>query len=216
MKIAILTSKNQWFENYVLQLSKELNSANIYKNHNDIQENYDVVFILSYHQIIPQETLEKNRHNIVIHESFLPIGKGWAPLFWQVLEGKSKIPFTMIEAGEKTDNGDIYMQEILELTDYELNEELREKQAEMIIQMCLEFVNNYEKHKTPTKQRGVESFYEKRNKEDSKLDIDQTIRNQFNLLRVVNNRNYPAYFELNGNRYVLKIELDTSERDKVD
>ncbi len=93
MKIAILTSKNQWFESYALKLSKELNSAKIYKNHNDIQENYDIVFILSYHQIIPQETLEKNSHNIVIHESALPKGKGWAPLFWQILEGKRDIPF---------------------------------------------------------------------------------------------------------------------------
>ena len=46
MKIAILTSKNQWFESYALKLSKELNSAKIYKNHNDIQENYDIVFII--------------------------------------------------------------------------------------------------------------------------------------------------------------------------
>ena len=92
MKISILTSKNQWFEGYALQLSKALNNANIYKNHNDIQENYDIVFILSCHQIIPQKALAKNRHNIVIHASFLPKGKGWAPLFWQILDGKNKIP----------------------------------------------------------------------------------------------------------------------------
>ena len=42
MKIAILTSKNQWFESYALQLSKELSNASIYKNHHDIQENYDI------------------------------------------------------------------------------------------------------------------------------------------------------------------------------
>ena len=210
MKIAILTSRNQWFVSYVLQLSKELNNAKIYKSHNDIHENYDIVFILSYHQIIPQEALEKNRHNIVIHASPLPKGKGWAPLFWQVLEGKNKIPFTMIEASDGADNGDIYIQEILELTGHELNKELRGKQAEIIIQMCLEFVNNYEKYKIPVKQSGIESFYEKRDKEDSKLDLDKTIRSQFNLLRIVNNSDYPAYFELDGKRYVLKIELDKS------
>jgi len=38
MKIAILTSKNQWFENYALQLSKVLNNANFYKNHINIQK----------------------------------------------------------------------------------------------------------------------------------------------------------------------------------
>ena len=208
MKIAILTSKNQWFESYALQLSKELSNASIYKNHHDIQENYDIVFILSYHQIIPQESLLKNKHNIVIHESLLPKGKGWSPLFWQVLEGKNKIPFSMIEAIDEVDNGDIYMQEVLDLTGYELNEELRDKQAKTIIKMCLEFVNNYEKYKIPFKQSGDESFYLKRGKEDSRLDVSKTIKEQFNLLRIVNNDSYPAYFELDNNRYILKIELD--------
>jgi methionyl-tRNA formyltransferase len=210
MKIAILTSENQWFEDYALQLSNYMNNANNYKNHNDIQAGYDIVFILSYHQIIPKNILLKNKHNIIIHESFLPKGKGWAPLFWQVLEGKNKIPFSMIEAVDEVDNGNIYMQEILSLTGFELNEELRDKQAKMIIKMCLEFVNNYEKYKIPFKQIGDESFYLKRGKEDSRLDVSKTIKEQFNLLRIVNNKEYPAFFELNNNRYILKIELDKS------
>jgi methionyl-tRNA formyltransferase len=208
MKIAIITSKNQWFETYALQLSKDLKGANIYKNHNDIESNYDVVFILSYHKIIPKEILKKNRHNIVIHASPLPKGKGWAPLFWQVLEGKNKIPFTMIEAGDGVDSGDVYMQEMLDLTGYELNEELRGKQAKITIQMCLKFVSNYEKYKIPIAQNGKESFYARRNKEDSKLDLDKPIREQFNLLRIVNNNEYPAFIELDGNRYILKIDKD--------
>ena len=76
--------------------------------------------------------------------------------------------------------------------------------------MCQNFVNNYEKSKEPIEQSGAETFYEKRDKEDSKLDIDKTIREQFNLLRIVNNDDYPAFFELEGNRYILKIELDES------
>ena len=210
MKIAILTTKNQWFESYADALSEKLGNIPIFNNHVDIKSNYDVIFVLSYHEIIPQEYLKKNKHNLVVHESALPKGKGWAPLFWQVLEGENKIPFTMIEASSKVDNGDIYMQEILELTNHELNEELRDKQAKMIMQMCIKFVNNYEQYKIPVKQNGNGSFYKKRDKKDSALDIDKTIRDQFNLLRVVNNSHYPAYFELDGKRYILKIELDSS------
>jgi methionyl-tRNA formyltransferase len=206
MKIAILTSKNQWFESYALQLSKDLNNVMIYKNHDSIHDEYDIVFILSYHHIVPENILAKSNHNIIIHESSLPKGKGWAPLFWQVLEGKNKITFSMIEAVDSVDGGDIYMQKILKLTGYELNEELREKQSILIIQMCVEFVHNYEKYKIPIKQSGSESFYAKRDKENSKLDINSTIKEQFGLLRVVNNNEYPAFFELDGNRYVIKIE----------
>jgi methionyl-tRNA formyltransferase len=208
MKVAILTTKNQWFETYADALSEKLGNIPIFKNHFDINNLYDIIFILSYHEIIPQEYLEKSKHNLVVHASALPKGKGWAPLFWQVLEGENKIPFTMIEASSKIDNGVIYMKEMLELTNHELHEELRDKQAKMIMQMCVEFVNNYEKYKTPIKQSGDESFYLKRSKEDSELDVDKTIREQFNLLRTVNNNEYPAFFELDGIRYIIKIDLD--------
>ena len=39
----------------------------------------------------------------------------------------------------------------------------------------------------------------------NKLDIDKTIRDQFQLLRIVDNEKYPAYFELNGCKYILRI-----------
>jgi len=41
---------------------------------------------------------------------------------------------------------------------------------------------------------------------DSRLDIDRSIKEQFNLLRVVGNEEYPAFFEINGHKYLLKIE----------
>ena len=208
VKIAILTSSNQWFVPYAKELSNRLINSSLFFNYKDIDDNFDIVFILSYHKIIEKEYLKKSKHNIVIHASALPKGKGWAPLFWQILEGKKKIPFSMFEATNGIDNGDIYMQKILSLTGYELNEELRDKQAQFTIKMCLEFITNYEKYKLPYKQNGDETFYKKRTIKDSKLNIDKTIKEQFNPLRIVNNDEYPAFFEIDGNRYILKIELD--------
>ena len=49
MKIAILTTKNQWFEAYAEALSKQLGNIPIFNNHADFNGKYDVVFILSYH-----------------------------------------------------------------------------------------------------------------------------------------------------------------------
>jgi len=204
MKIAILTTHNQWFEKYAFELSEKLN-CNLLLEHTNLK-NYDIVFILSYHQIIPKEILNQNKHNIVIHASALPKGKGWAPLFWQVLEGKKNIPFSMFEASDGIDNGDIYMKKNLTLTGYELNDELRYKQAIHTINMCQEFINNYQKYKVTVPQIGDDDFYKKRTSKDSKLDINKTIKEQFNLLRIVNNVDYPAFFEIDGQRYILKIE----------
>jgi methionyl-tRNA formyltransferase len=72
--------------------------------------------------------------------------------------------------------------------------------------MCLKFINNYDIYKIPNKQNGEETFYPKRSAKDSELDIDTSIREQFNLLRIVSNEDYPAFFNIGGHKYMIKIE----------
>jgi len=206
MKVAILTSLDQWFMPYAKKLQTKIDNAYLFFRHEDIDDSFEIVFILSYHKIIQKEYLKKHKHNIVIHESALPKGKGWAPMFWQILEDENNIPFAMFEASPGVDDGNIYMQETLTLSGYELNEELREKQANFTSKMCLEFLNNYDRYKVPKKQTGKESFYAKRSAKDSQLDVKQSIEEQFNLLRIVNNEEYPAFFEIDNHKYKLTIE----------
>jgi len=206
MKIAILTTPNQWFIQYAEQLHKKIENSKLFFSHKEMQDDFDIVFILSYHSIIQEEYLKKNKHNIVVHASDLPQGKGWAPMFWQILEGKNDIVFSMFEASKGVDDGEIYMKKTLHLNGTELNDELRFKQADFIIEMCLKFLKNYEQFKIPMAQIGNESFYVKRGPKDSVLDIHKTIEDQFNLLRIVDNESYPAYFYRKNKKYILKIE----------
>ncbi len=212
MKIAILTTAETWFVTYVLELEKQMNKLHydvtLFFEHETIDTTYNIVFILSYHRIIPKRYLQLHKHNLVVHASDLPKGKGWAPFFWQVIEGKSEIPFTLFEAGEEIDNGDIYLQRHVTLNGYELYEELRLIQVKTTIELCLDFLHEYE-NVVSQQQIGEESFYRKRTPEDSQLDINQSIKEQFNLLRTVSNESFPAFFEIDGHRYILKIEHDT-------
>ena len=206
MKIAILTSPNQWFVEYAIQLQKSIAQSSLFFEYETIPEDFAIVFILSYHKLIAESYLKKHLHNLVIHASDLPKGKGWAPMFWQILEGKNEIPFTMFEASNGVDNGSIYMKKILTLSGFELNEALRQKQADFIQQMCLDFLSHYDHYKIPYPQSGDSTFYPKRSRQDSQLDIHKSIHEQFNLLRIVDNEEYPAFFEIEGHRYILKIE----------
>ncbi len=212
MKIAILTTQGTWFVEYALELEQQVRTLDyevtLFFEHEAIDSTYDIVFVLSYHRIIAQEYLQRHRHNLVVHASALPKGKGWAPFFWQVIEGKSEIPFTLFEAGEDVDNGDIYLQRYVHLSGFELYEELRAIQAQTTIEMCLDFLRTYDTI-MPEPQIGEESFYEKRTAKDSELDIERPLKEQFNVLRTVNNESFPAFFEINGRRYILKIEHDT-------
>ena len=136
----------------------------------------------------------KNKHNLVCHASDLPKGKEWSPLTWQILEGKNKIPITLFEATEKIDSGDYYIKSFVTYNGTELIEELRIKLAEEINNMVLRFIEGY-KNMEPKKQKGKETFYKKRGINDSKLEIDKTIREQFNLLRITDNERYPAFLK---------------------
>ncbi|MGE4318689.1 MAG: formyltransferase family protein [Deferribacterales bacterium] len=214
MKYAVLTSPGQWFIPYAEELASRIEGADLFFDHKEIGVEYDTVFILSYHRIIGREYLDRHRHNIVIHGSDLPAGKGWAPVFWQVIEGRNEIVFTMFEASDGVDNGDVYMKEVMKLRGSELNEEIRDLQARTIIDMCLRFCADYDKYKTPVKQSGDETFYPKRGAKDGELDIDKTIREQFNLLRTVHNEDYPAFFYMDGKKYILKIFREDSDEDR--
>ncbi len=163
----------------------------------------DICVILSCEQKIKNEVLKLNKHNLVVHGSELPKGRGWSPLTWQILEGKNKIPMTLFEATEEIDAGDIYMQEYLKFKGHELNSEMKEAQGKKIIEMILKFLKKFPKGK---KQKGKATFYKKRGPKDSELDINKSLKDLFPLLRVVDNERYPAFFKIKGKKYKLKIE----------
>ena len=54
-------------------------------------------------------------------------------------------------------------------------------------------------------QKGKETFYPRRKQKDNELNINKSILEQFNLLRVVDNKRYPAHFYVDNQKYILKI-----------
>ena len=168
-----------------------------------------VCFYLSYGRIVPIEQLGRHRHNLVVHGSDLPHGRGWSPLTWQVLEGRSRLAVTLFEAVEELDAGPVYAQRWVDLQGHELIDELRQLQGAKILELCDWAVRNLDDlgaHARP--QHGEASFYRRRKPADSRLDPERTIAEQFELLRVVDNDRYPAFFELRDHRYRLHIHDD--------
>lgn len=207
-KIAILTSENSWFVPYARRLvglmKKAGLQARLFSEHGDIPGDYGIVFILSYFKVIGGNCLRRHKHNIVVHESDLPEGRGWAPLFWQILKGSNDIPAVLFEATDELDAGPIYIRDTLRFKGDELHDEIRKKQAEKTIALCMRYVREYKKL-IGKKQAGKASFYNKRGPGDSELDINKSLKDQFNLLRIANNDEYPAFFYHRGHKYTIKI-----------
>ena len=128
MIINILIDNNSWIIPYghiLLSKLKELDhDCVLFFNQNDVRKG-DVLFLLGC--IKKFKKLYLNKKNVVIHESKLPGGKGWSPLTWQILEGKNNIPVTLFEATDEIDSGKIYLSDNINLSGYELYEEIKKK-----------------------------------------------------------------------------------------
>ena len=164
----------------------------------------DLCFLLGCTEIIPSKILQRHRLNLVVHESDLPYGKGWSPVQWQVLEGKSIIPITLFQATETPDDGPVYIQDSFSLNGTELLPEIRYKQGQKTLEIILEFLERWPNIE-PQQQSGQPTFYRRRTRKDDRLDVNEPLSKLFNQLRIANNDEYPAWFEYKGKHYHLKI-----------
>lgn len=205
--ISVLVDNDSWILPYASKLLDELKKlgkkATLVRNHNEVEVG-DVCFLIGCTKIVSEEILRRNKHNLVVHESALPQGKGFAPVAWQILEGKNEIPVSLIDANKEADSGDIWLTDTIKLSGHELSAEWRELQGNITIELALKFVKEYEYLK-PKKQVGDSCFYKRRRPCDSQIDIDKNFRDIIPLLRVVDNRSYPAFFEYLGCKYKIEI-----------
>lgn len=209
-KITVLVDNDSWILPYAERLVKALKEmqyqAKLVRSAEAIECGW-INFLLGCTHIISEEALSRNQHNLVVHESNLPEGRGFAPMTWQILEGKNDIPICLLEAAAEADAGDIWIQDVIHLDGSELADEWRSVQGEKTLEMCLRLIDEY-KSIIKIKQSGLPSYYKRRRPDDSRLDVDKSLREQFNLLRVADNMRYPAYFEIEGNRYLVNISRD--------
>ncbi|MBT66334.1 MAG: methionyl-tRNA formyltransferase [Synechococcus sp. NP17] len=162
----------------------------------------DVCLLLSCGRLLNADQLALHRHNLVVHESALPQGQGWSPMTWQILEGASSIPITMFEAVADLDAGPIYLQQQITLQGHELVGEWRALQASATFELCLAWFDRHQEVVDAAKpQYGEASHYPRRRAADSRLDPELSLAEQFNLLRVVDNERYPAFFQWRGRSY---------------
>ena len=115
------------------------------------------------------------------------------------------IPICLINAATKADSGNIYFRDEMFFEGHELSGEIRRKQGEATLSLCKRFLSA-DSPPNSIEQEGETTTYIRRSPIDSELDVNLSLKDQFNLLRVVDNEDYPAFFNTNGHVYRLKIE----------
>jgi len=211
MKIDILIDNDHSFINSYKNKIKEIiekfkHKVRIFKFHEEIK-NGDILLILGCDYILKEKQLKLHKLNLVIHPSKLPKNRGGGALIWEILKNKKIFYLTMFDANNKIDRGDIIFYHKFKLNGDELHDEIRAKQAKETIKLIIKLLNNIHKLKK-IKQRGLGNYLRKRSPDDSLLDINKTINDQFNLLRCCDNENYPAFFYYKKKKYIIKIFKD--------
>ncbi|WP_087020399.1 formyltransferase family protein [Thaumasiovibrio subtropicus] len=206
-KVNVLVDNDSWVLPYAEQLAIECKAMGLDVTLARSQHqlvNSDVSFFIGCTQLVSSDNLKKSTLNLVVHESALPLGKGFAPVAWQILAGQNEIPICLIEASESADSGDIWLQDTFPLSGQELYKEWRAKQGKATLEICTKFLKEYQTL-TPVKQEGAESFYSRRTPSDSELSVNKTLEQLFDLLRTVDNDKFPAFFHHRGKTYKLEI-----------
>lgn len=188
-----------------VEMAGDVHDVKIYER---IQEcnGGDLLFLISCQEIIRADDRNRYTSVLVIHASDLPEGRGWSPLIWQVLEGRREIVLTLFEAGDKVDDGDVWKKQSIFIEPHELVAEINGKLFRAEIDLMDFAVEHFDSIQAEPQSGEGTIYYRKRTPEDSRLNPDLSLREQFDLIRISDPERYPAFLDLHGHRYKIRIE----------
>ena len=212
MKISILCSSinhpvNAWLKKWIARHNNS-NKIELLRNKSELNGG-DILFLVSCNEIIPLDDRVKYSKTLIIHASDLPKGRGWSPLIWSIIDGASEVTVSLLEAEDKTDSGDIWKKINIQILKTDLYDDINTKLFNAELDLMSFAVNNFENIKPIKQDPLVEpTYYKKRTPEDSELNPDESIRENFDLIRICDPTRFPAFFYYEGIRYKLNIVKD--------
>ena len=208
MIISILTTSEEHpIKKYLANWVKKQKKHQISIVHSNLELiSGDILFLISCHNIISKSDREKFSKTLLIHASDLPYGRGWSPYIWDIINGESNITLSLLEADDKVDSGDIWKKISVNIPKTFLFDEIQNSifNAELdLMNFAIENFNTVNIKKQP--DIDVDSW-PKRSPKDSEVDINQSILEQFDLIRVCDPKRLPAYFYKDGIRFNILLE----------
>jgi len=166
----------------------------------------DILFLVSASEIVRQDVRSRYRAVIVLHASALPKGRGWSPMVWQILEGAREITVAALTAEDRVDTGPIWAQRSFTVEAHELVDEIHAKLFAAELALMSDVVARFEEIEPMPQAADGATYYRKRTPADSRIDPERSIAEQFDLLRICDPERYPAFFELHGHRYRIRLD----------
>lgn len=151
--------------------------------------NPDLICVVAYGKILPQELLDIPKYGCVnVHGSLLPKYRGAAPIQWAVLNGDKKTGVTTMFMNAGMDTGDMILKEEVEIGEDETTGELWDRLKTIGANLLIKTVKEIENETaTRTKQPEEGTMAPMLSKEMAKIDWKNKTANDIkNLVRGLN------------------------------
>lgn len=167
----------------------------------------DILLLVSCGEIVTAKDRAPYGVSLVLHASDLPRGRGWSPHIWELAAGASHITLSLLEAQDKVDSGKIWKKVRIPVAPTALWDEINHQLFTAEVEL-MDFALASYGHIQPQEQPAdlEPTYFRLRTPQDSRIDADKTLAEQFDLIRVCDPIRFPAFFEHRGQRYALKLE----------
>lgn len=196
MKFSIACKSDHFWHQMKIQSPELINEADgIYKCQDDLrsllESNVDIVFFPHWSWVVPDEIIDRFTC-ICFHSTPLPYGRGGSPIQNMVLNGHRDTQVVALKMTNQLDAGPIYLRQDVSLIGG--GEEVFRRIYQTTISMMKSLLTVLP---SPTEQEGEVTIFTRRQSDDSKLDMDDSIDHIFDKIRILDVDNYPpAYIEI--------------------
>lgn len=199
-KHPIMADLQEWSQ----QRSTEDHDVSVIHRLDDLRGG-DLLLLVACHDIVSPQLRGRYRHALVTHASDLPIGRGWSPMVWTIVEGRNRVVVSLIEAADNVDTGAVWAKTSIELQGHEVFDEINTLYFSAIVDLLNTAVRDVETSQPVPQDDRQATWRRRRTLQDSRIDPEKSIAEQFDLLRIVDPARYPAWFELRGHVYELHL-----------
>ncbi len=131
----------------------------------------DLIVVVAYGQIIPASIIYLPRFDSInIHFSLLPKYRGASPVQWTILKGEEKTGLTIFKLNEKMDEGDILIQQEIDIYPEETAGELETRLSQAGADLLVKTVENLGGIKPWPQDHSQATYAPRLTKEDGLID----------------------------------------------
>ncbi len=144
----------------------------------------DVILVLGWYYMVPKQARQLVKHGAWgIHASLLPNYAGGAPLVWAIIEGQKTTGVTLFRLDEGVDNGDIILQEEIEINELDYISDVYDKATKTSERILNEALKLGDQVIYKVQDKSKIKIYPQRKPSDGEIDLSWDAKRIYDFVR---------------------------------